>query len=158
MGFPVSSEWCTQLDIYISVHYAVSPFIAVYRGCAMPANGGEWWAGGGYACYPLVPYPIPWPPSFLWLSGFQQAASKIFYLHEMICIPPQRTHNVKITSLLRLNDVVTSFRRNNDVIFTSCVRWAKSRLSVLGSCTGLPLGFLPGVAETFPGVAQGVKR
>ena len=28
-----------------------------------------------------------------------------------------------ITSLLRRNDVATSFRRNNDVIIASCVRW-----------------------------------
>ena len=28
----------------------------------------------------------------------------------------------------------------------------------LNDLAGLPLGFLPGVAETFPGVAQGVKR
>ena len=35
----------------------------------------------------------------------------------------QRSHDLIITSLLRQNDVATSFWRNNDVIFTSCVRW-----------------------------------
>ena len=35
----------------------------------------------------------------------------------------QRTHDVIITSLLRQNDVATSFWRNNDVVITSCVRW-----------------------------------
>ena len=33
---------------------------------------------------------------------------------------PQWTHNVMITSLLRQNDVATSFRPNNDVIITPC--------------------------------------
>ena len=41
--------------------------------------------------------------------------------------PPQRTHahGVMITSVLRQNDVATSFRRktSNNVIVTSCVRW-----------------------------------
>ena len=32
-------------------------------------------------------------------------------------------HDVIITPLLRQNDVVTSFRRNNEVIITSSVRW-----------------------------------
>ena len=36
----------------------------------------------------------------------------------------QRTHDVIIMSLLRQNDVATSFWRNNDVIITSRVRWA----------------------------------
>ena len=40
----------------------------------------------------------------------------------------QRTHGVIITSLLRLNDVATSLRRNNDVIITSCVHWVGSYL------------------------------
>ena len=35
-----------------------------------------------------------------------------------------RTHDVIITLLLRKNDVVTSFWRNNDVIITACFRWA----------------------------------
>ena len=33
------------------------------------------------------------------------------------------THDVIITSLLRQNDVATSFWSDNDVIFTSCDRW-----------------------------------
>ena len=40
-----------------------------------------------------------------------------------------------ITSLWRQNDVATSFRRHNDVIIASCVRWDMSRpswTSVLG--------------------------
>ena len=44
----------------------------------------------------------------------------------------QRTHDGIITSLLSQNDVATSFRRNNNVIITSCARWAmiwKSSLS-----------------------------
>ena len=36
-------------------------------------------------------------------------------------------HDVTITSLLRQNDVATSFWRNNDVIITSCVRWDVKR-------------------------------
>ena len=35
----------------------------------------------------------------------------------------QCTHGVKITSLLRQNDVAVSFWRNNDVIITSCIGW-----------------------------------
>ena len=35
----------------------------------------------------------------------------------------QRTHDVIIMSLLRQNDVVTSFCCNNDVIIASCVHW-----------------------------------
>ena len=35
----------------------------------------------------------------------------------------QRTHDAIKTSLLRQNDVATSFWCNNDVIITSCVRW-----------------------------------
>ena len=35
----------------------------------------------------------------------------------------QRTHDAIITSLLRQNDVATSFWRNNDVIIASRVRW-----------------------------------
>ena len=35
----------------------------------------------------------------------------------------QRTRGAIIASLLRQNDVMTSFWRNNDVIITSCVRW-----------------------------------
>ena len=40
--------------------------------------------------------------------------------------PTQLTHDVKITSLLRQNDVATSFWRNDNVTFTSCVRWESS--------------------------------
>ena len=36
---------------------------------------------------------------------------------------PQRTHAAIITSLLRENDVATSFSHNNDVIIAACVRW-----------------------------------
>ena len=35
----------------------------------------------------------------------------------------QWVHDEIITLLLRQNDVTTSFRRNNDVIITTCVRW-----------------------------------
>ena len=37
----------------------------------------------------------------------------------------QRAHDVVIPSLLRENDAETSFRRNNDVIITSCFCWGK---------------------------------
>ena len=36
---------------------------------------------------------------------------------------PQRTRNTINTSLLRQNDAVTSFWRNNDVFIALCVRW-----------------------------------
>ena len=35
----------------------------------------------------------------------------------------QRTHDAKITSLWRQNNVATSFWRHNDVIIASCARW-----------------------------------
>ena len=35
----------------------------------------------------------------------------------------QRTRDAIIASLLRQNDVATSFWRNNDVIIARCVRW-----------------------------------
>ena len=38
-------------------------------------------------------------------------------------IVPQWTRDAIITSLLRQNDIATSFWRYNDVIITSCVRW-----------------------------------
>ena len=54
------------------------------------------------------------------------------------CVRPstaQRTHDAVITSLLRQNDVATSFWRYNFVIIASCVRWV-----VMRSMTGeLPL-------------------
>ena len=37
--------------------------------------------------------------------------------------PRQRAHDARITSLLRQNDVPTSYWRQNDVIITSCARW-----------------------------------
>ena len=39
----------------------------------------------------------------------------------------QWTHDVIMTSLLRQNGVATSFWRDNDVIITSCVRWAVTK-------------------------------
>ena len=38
----------------------------------------------------------------------------------------QRTSDTIITSLLRQNDVATSFSHKNDVIFAPCVRWDRS--------------------------------
>ena len=35
----------------------------------------------------------------------------------------QRIHDVMITSLLRQNDVATSFWRNDDISLASCVPW-----------------------------------
>ena len=37
----------------------------------------------------------------------------------------QRSHDMIISSLIRQNDVVTSFWHNDDVIITVCVRWAR---------------------------------
>ena len=42
----------------------------------------------------------------------------------------QRAHDAITTSLLRQNDVATSFWRHNDVIITSCVRWDTDLLHV----------------------------
>ena len=47
-----------------------------------------------------------------------------------------------ITSLLRQNDVATSFWRNNDVIITSCVRWGRMLLYTPGSCRFIVWQFL----------------
>ena len=46
----------------------------------------------------------------------------------------QRAHDVIITSLLRQNDVATSFWRNNDVIITFSVRWVYPRCCSKRSC------------------------
>ena len=45
----------------------------------------------------------------------------------------QRVLDAIITSLWRRNDVATSFRRHNDVIFASCVRWALTDNTVVVS-------------------------
>ena len=42
----------------------------------------------------------------------------------------QRAHDVIITSLLRQNDVTTSFWRKNDVTITSCVRWVRAQIRI----------------------------
>ena len=49
----------------------------------------------------------------------------------------QWAHNAITTSLLCQNDVATSFRRNNDVIIASCVRWARA----IGPWGVVPLGY-----------------
>ena len=41
----------------------------------------------------------------------------------------KRAHDAIITSLWRQNDVATSFRRHNDVIIASCVRWGAVQAS-----------------------------
>ena len=41
----------------------------------------------------------------------------------------QRTHDAIITSLLRQNDVATSFWHNNDVVIASFVRWGSGNLT-----------------------------
>ena len=43
--------------------------------------------------------------------------------------PSQWTHDVIITSLLLQNDIIMSFFRNNDAIFTFCARWDVTRRS-----------------------------
>ena len=53
--------------------------------------------------------------------------------HTEFAILPQRTHDVMIKSLLRQNDVATSFWRYDDVTITSCVRWG-AKLHVLWYC------------------------
>ena len=40
-------------------------------------------------------------------------------------VASKRTHDAIITSLRRQNDVAASFWHGNDVIFASCVRWAR---------------------------------
>ena len=42
---------------------------------------------------------------------------------EGIQVFPQRTHDAIIKSLLRQNDVMSSFWRNNDFIIVPCARW-----------------------------------
>ena len=44
-------------------------------------------------------------------------------LYRQVEMPSERTHNAIITSLLRPNDVTTSFERNDDVNIALCVRW-----------------------------------
>ena len=61
--------------------------------------------------------------------GGQQHQS--FKCREMMCnantcMPSQMTYDVKITSLLRQNDVATSFWRHNDVIIRSRVHWVQN--------------------------------
>ena len=66
---------------------------------------------------------VPWIYTFLCLVFF-----RIYFniTHSMVVItifiPSQREHDAMITSLLRWNDVATSFWRNNDVIVASHFR------------------------------------
>ena len=60
----------------------------------------------------------------------------------------QRAHDAMITSLLRQNDVATSFCRNNDVIIVSCARWVvlwsnryRCRLLALHTATSATLSW-----------------
>ena len=46
-------------------------------------------------------------------------------------VGPQRSHDASITSLLRENDITTSFERNTDVVIVSCARWFTSNFSML---------------------------
>ena len=41
-----------------------------------------------------------------------------------------RAHDAITTSLLRQNDVATSFWRNNDVIISSCARWDQQKFGL----------------------------
>ena len=45
----------------------------------------------------------------------------------------QGAHDVIITSLLRQNDVATPFRRHNDVIIASSVRWVVTTGTAAGT-------------------------
>ena len=49
-----------------------------------------------------------------------------FFIKCLHIAKPQWTHDVKIASLWRQNDVTTSFWRHNDVIIASCARWDTS--------------------------------
>ena len=63
----------------------------------MPANGGEWWAGERLRLLPFGAVPNPMTPLFPVAVCFQQAASKIFYLHEMTCIASQdKVYSVRV--------------------------------------------------------------
>ena len=53
---------------------------------------------------------LPWCPTYK-PSGYNSIS------------PTQRTHGIVITPFLRRNDAAASFRRNDDVIITSCVHW-----------------------------------
>ena len=55
-------------------------------------------------------------------SSFSNICQNVTY-HEQENLYTQRAHGVIMTSLLRQNDVATSFWRNDDVISVSCVRW-----------------------------------
>ena len=71
----------------------------------------------------------------------------------------QRTYDVIITSLLRQNDVVTSFWRDSDVIITSCVGWELETmpyiLSGSLSATRLRLCSSLTIVGTYVGYAHG---
>ena len=55
-------------------------------------------------------------------TGLDKLISK-FTFSSNLRVPAQQTHDAITTSLLRRNDVATSFPRYNDVIITSRVHW-----------------------------------
>ena len=54
------------------------------------------------------------------LTAMQDLAVRFLNIHS------QRTRDATITSLLRQNDAMTSFWRNNDVFIASCVRYVST--------------------------------
>ena len=80
-------------------------------------------------------YPYIWKYS-LYIETY--AVSTRHLMQESNFIDTQRTHNIIISSS-RQNDVATSFRRNNDVIITSYVRWVSCQKRVFLQL----LGFIP---------------
>ena len=55
-------------------------------------------------------------------TGLNVYTLSTYFWDTMFWFPLHWTHDMKIMSLWFQNDVVTSFWRNNDVIFRSCVR------------------------------------
>ena len=68
---------------------------------------------------------------FLWCAPEQTAEQtvQILVIWDATGLA-QRAQDVTITSLLRENDVTTSFWRKNDVTITSCVRWVKAQIRI----------------------------
>ena len=101
-----------KVNTMVKVAIKIEKFWSVHFGCVLVANGDVFHsivASGGIciASSPTVAYCIASSPTVVYCvssTTAQQIASV-----------------VKIKSLLRQNDVATSFRCTNDVIITSCV-------------------------------------
>ena len=101
-----------------------------------------------------------WQPLYVWVGHMQcESPEGQLYgepVHTMIFIGIrlnilfwqtvlQRTHDATITSLLRKNDAITSFWRNNDVVVPSRVRWSEYITQTAGTEP------LPKVPSTYNG-------